>query len=199
MNEALRALRMVDFNWTHDLQSVWSDPISHVDELHRSPIDHIMDEFLSHTKKLTDNPIGKVILGEAGAGKTHLIGTLRRRVWRAKGWFVLLDVIGVTDFWATVVLGFVTSLHQRMPGERTQYENILSSIVKGIPLDSETKNAIAEWEEMPNKTRLDTVRLFLELLRRVDQPKTTQHQDIVRALLLLGSKDWDALIHPLIF
>src|ERR1700688_1667435 len=98
MNEALRALRMVDFNWTHDLQSVWSDPISHVDELHRSLIDHIIDEFLSRTKNLTDNPIGKVILGEAGAGKTHLIGTLRRRVWQAKGWFVLLDVIGVTDF-----------------------------------------------------------------------------------------------------
>jgi hypothetical protein len=192
MSAALQALRAVDFNWTRDLQGVWSDPVSNVDELHRFLIDQIIDEFFIRTKKPTDNPIGKVILGEAGAGKTHLIGTLRRRVWQAKGWFVLLDVIGVTEFWATVALGFVSSLHQKMPNGRTQYESILSAIVNGIPLDSETKKAVAEWEKMPDRTRLDTVRLFLELLRRVDQPNTTKYQDIVRALLLLGSDDWDA-------
>jgi hypothetical protein len=26
MNRDFRAFRAVDFNWTHDLQSVWSDP-----------------------------------------------------------------------------------------------------------------------------------------------------------------------------
>ena len=98
MKTALRAFRAVDFNWTHDLQSVWSDPVFQVDELHEALIDRIIDDFFTYTKRMTDNPIGQVILGEAGAGKTHLIGTLRRRVWRANGWFVLLDIIGITDF-----------------------------------------------------------------------------------------------------
>src|SRR3974390_1768418 len=98
MSEALKAYRAVDFNWTHALQNVWSDPTFQVDELHRTLVDQIMDDFDAGTKKRTDNPIGKVILGEAGAGKTHLVGTLRRRVWHTGGWFVLLDIIGITDF-----------------------------------------------------------------------------------------------------
>jgi hypothetical protein len=192
MNEALQAFRAVDFNWTHALQSVWSDPIFQVDELHRNLIDQIIDDFIAGTKRPTDNPIGKVVLGEAGAGKTHLIGTLRRRVWQANGWFVLLDIIGITDFWATTALGFLNSLQQPMPSGKSQYEAILSAIVKQIPLDSAGRKAVTEWEGKPDKTRLDTVDLFLTLLRRIDFSNTTQHQDVIRALLLLGSDDWDA-------
>src|SRR6516165_4042078 len=116
MNAAFRAFQAADLNWTHDLQNVWSDPIFQVDELHRSLIDGgLIDSFFARTKKINDNPIGKVILGEAGAGKTHLIGTLRRRVWQANGWFILLDIVGITDFWGTAALGFLNSLHQPMP------------------------------------------------------------------------------------
>jgi hypothetical protein len=192
MTEALQAFRAVDFNWTHALQNVWSDPTCQVDELHKTLIDRIIDDFIAGTKKLSDNPIGKVVLGEAGAGKTHLIGTLRRRVWQANGWFVLLDIIGITDFWATTALGFLNSLQQPMPNGKSQYEAMLSAIVKQIPLDPAGRKAVAEWNEKPNKTRLDTVDLFLTLLRRIDLPNTTQHQDVIRALLFLGSDDWDA-------
>lgn len=79
-----------------------------------------------------------------------------------------------------------------MPNGRTQYEAVLSAIVSGIPLDAATRTAIAEWEGRPEKTKLDTISLFLRLLSRIDAANTTQHQDIVRALLLLGSDDWDA-------
>jgi hypothetical protein len=85
MNQSLQAFRTVDFNWTHDLQSVWSDPSFQVDELNKAIIDTIMDDFVLYTKNTTDNPIGRVVVGEAGAGKTHLMGTLRRRVWQAGG------------------------------------------------------------------------------------------------------------------
>ncbi|MGH8628488.1 MAG: hypothetical protein ACREYC_25565 [Gammaproteobacteria bacterium] len=192
MNKALRAFRAVDFNWTHDLQSVWTDPVVQVDELHRGLIDRVMSDFLSGTKNLTDNPIGQVILGEAGAGKTHLIGTLRRRVWEANGWFVLLDIIGITDFWATTALGFLSSLHQPLPSGRAQYAAVLSAIMKRVPLDSDARKAVAEWEEKPEKIQLDTIDLFLKLLGRIYRADVMKHQDVIRALLLLGSDDWDA-------
>jgi hypothetical protein len=192
MNDALQAFRSVDFNWTHDLQSVWSDPSFQVDELHKPLIDQIIGDFLSRTKTSHSNPIGNVVLGEAGAGKTHLIGTLRRRVWQAGGWFVLLDIIGITDFWAATALGFFNSLQQPMPSGGTQYEAVLSAIVKQMPLDSSARKVLTAWEEKPEKTRLDTVDLFLTLLRRIDLPNTTKHQDVIRALLFLGSDDWDA-------
>jgi hypothetical protein len=192
MNEALPAFRLVDFNWTRDLQSIWSDTGIQVDELHKPLADELINDFLVQTRKPTDNPIGRIILGQPGAGKTHLLGTLRRRVCDAGGWFVLLDIIGITDFWATAAFGVLKSLHQQMPGGRAQYEAVLSTVVRQIPLDPQTRTAIARWEGKPEKSRLDTVELFVKLLRRVDPFNIIQHQDVVRALLLLGSDDWDA-------
>jgi hypothetical protein len=192
MSAALQALRAADLNWTHDLQGIWSDPVFHVGELHRPLVDRIVEDFFGRTRKPTDNPTGQVLLGEAGAGKTHLIGTLRRRVWERNGWFVLLDIVGITDFWATAALGCLNSLHQAMPDGRSQYESVLSAIVKGMPLDSAARQAIAEWEKKPEKTRLDTIDLLLRLLWRIDPANTAKHQDVIRALLLLGSDDWDA-------
>lgn len=192
MNEALRAFRTVDFNWTHALENIWSDSPFQVNELHKRLIDNLVEDFLRETTSLNSNPVGRVVLGEAGAGKTHLIGTLRRRVWEAHGWFILIDIIGITDFWATAALGFLNSLQQSMAGSLTQYDAILSAIVKRIPLDAVTREIVVEWERNPAKSRLDTVALFLTLLRKVDPEKTRKHQDVVRALLLLGSDDWDA-------
>jgi DNA helicase HerA-like ATPase len=79
-----------------------------------------------------------------------------------------------------------------MPDGRTQYEAVFSAIVKSVPHDSATGQAIAEWEKKPEKTELDRVDLFLKLLWRIDPHNTRKHQDVVRALLLLGSDDWDA-------
>ena len=42
-------------------------------------------------------PLDRVIVGPKGFGKTHLIGELRRRVWEKRGWFILLDFIGIKD------------------------------------------------------------------------------------------------------
>jgi hypothetical protein len=162
MNQALNAFRAVDFNWTHDLQSVWADPVFHVDELHKFTIDRIAEDFFSQTKNRSRRPVGRVVVGEAGAGKTHLIGTLRQRVWQGHGWFVLLDIIGITDFWATAALGFVNSLHQPMTCGRTQYQALLSAILSRVPADTATQKTIAEWKEKPDETRFDTVDLFLD-------------------------------------
>jgi hypothetical protein len=192
MKNDLQLFRSVDFNWTKDLQSIWSDPAVHVEDLHKEVINQIVDDFLLYTKNANDNPIGQVIKGKAGIGKTHLVGNLRRRVWEANGWFVLLDIIGITDFWATTGLGFVESLRQRMPSGRTQYEEILTTVLRKVSLDYETKIALEEWSKKPERTRLDTVNLFLKLLNRIDDKNTTKHQDVIRALLFLGSDDWDA-------
>jgi hypothetical protein len=69
MNEALPAFRRVDFNWTRDLQSIWSDTGFQVDELHKPLADELINDFLVRTRKPTDNPIGHIILGQPGAGK----------------------------------------------------------------------------------------------------------------------------------
>ena len=189
MNSGLRALRAVDFNWTHALHDVWSDPPVHVEDLHRSTVDRIVDEFRLRTASPNANPIGQVISGRAGVGKTHLIGTLRRQVWEAHGWFVLLDIIGITDFWATAALCFVESLCRRMPGGAPQYTNILSAVLHRLSADPVAKRAIQGRKIEPVITKLAAADLFIEMLREIDPVNTRKHQDVVRALILLDSQD----------
>ena len=45
-------------------------------------------------------PLGRIVIGAAGAGKTHLMGELRNRIWKQGGWFILLDLADVNEFWA---------------------------------------------------------------------------------------------------
>src|SRR6266849_488977 len=118
----LDAFRSVDFNWTRQLKSIWRDPPYHVPSLHRRPLDEIVDYFRTHTRdpEPLDEPLGRVIVGPAGYGKTHLIGELRRHVWDMDGWFVLLDLVGVKDFWSSVALGFLNSLQVLRPDARTK-------------------------------------------------------------------------------
>ncbi len=192
MTDALDAFRSVDFNWTRDLQSVWFDSPFQVNDVHHAVVDEIMEDFVEKTKDPNSNPIGRVILGPAGAGKTHLIGTLRRRVWDADGWFVLLDIIGITDFWATAALGFLNSLHQPMADGRAQYEALLSRIARTLPLDASAREAIAQWEKSSESEGSGVPGLFLALLRHADPRGALQHEDVVRAILLLGSENWNA-------
>jgi hypothetical protein len=100
----LDAFRSVDFDWTRQLRSIWRDPPYHVASLHHARIDNLVDYFTRKTREPdpADEPLGRVIVGPAGYGKTHLIGELRRRIWEMEGWFVLLDFVGIKDFWSSV-------------------------------------------------------------------------------------------------
>jgi hypothetical protein len=189
MSPAFLALRAVDFNWTHALHDVWSDPLFHVEDLHKATVDSIMDEFSLWTARPDSSPIGRVISGRAGAGKTHLIGTLRRRVWEMHGWFVLLDIVGISEFWATAALGFVESLSRRMPGGLPQHKAVISGVLDALSLDPVARRAIAGQNIGPLITKLDAIDLFLNMLRQVDFATTLKHQDVVRALILLDAED----------
>ena len=105
---------------------------------------------------------------------------------------MLLDIIGITEFWATAALGLLNSLHQPMASGRAQYDVILSRVLRQVPLDLAARQAIVQWENRREPGPLATTNLFITLLRKADAGNTLRHEDIVRALLLLGSDDWDA-------
>ena len=110
MTSEFDAFRAINFDWTRKLKSVWRDPHYHVPGLHGQAVDDVRDYFFLKTvdPDPDDEPLGRVIVGPAGFGKTHLIGELRRQVWEREGWFVLLDFIGIKDFWFSVALGFLS-------------------------------------------------------------------------------------------
>jgi len=124
MTTELEAFRSVNFVWTRQLKSIWHDQQYHVPSIHQGVLDDLAEYFLANTREQEpDNePLGRIIVGPAGLGKTHLIGELRRKVWESHGAFILLDLVGVKDFWSSIALGYLNSLQIRLPDGRTMVD-----------------------------------------------------------------------------
>src|SRR5262249_42067506 len=151
----------------------------------------IVDYFAEKTREAepADEPLGRVIVGPAGYGKTHLMGELRRRIWEMDGWFVLLDFIGIKDFWSSVALGFLNSLQVRMPDGKTQYDWLVIKVARLCGIDQELSTIAERWRGQPHALMADLVRLFTRSLARTFPDGTSQHRDVVTALVLLISED----------
>jgi hypothetical protein len=198
MSHELDAFGSVDFEWVRQLKSVWRDPAYHVDAINKDVATRIFTDFKVRTRKPDATPLGQVVVGNAGSGKTHLIGTLRHEVWRNGGWFVLLDFAGIKDFWATAALCFVASLNQVMPDGKSQYQAILAKIVSKGTVDLRIRtvleNLIKQQDiAMPTdrETVMGLIKGFLAALDRAHRGEIA-YPDVVRACLLLIFGDWDA-------
>jgi hypothetical protein len=184
MTPAEKAFLEADFNWVSTLQSIWKDQPSQLDSAPDPAADRIMREFAALWRSETPEVIGQVITGPAGSGKTHLMGTLRRRVWQEVGWFVFIDIVGVTDFWRTAVFGFVRSLRQTMPDGQSQYMAVFFAALKQMP--EATKREVMQGAEGSGAIR--TVNAFVRALQQTF-PEAMEHSNVIRALLLQNDPD----------
>jgi Helicase HerA, central domain len=193
MTSEFDAFRAINFDWTRKLRSVWRDPHYHVPGLHRQVVDDVRDYFFLKTvdSDPDDEPLGRVIVGPKGFGKTHLIGELRRQVWEREGWFVLLDFIGIKDFWSSVALGFLISLQVRMVDGKTQCDRLVLRVAELLEIDEELTATRERWRGQPRDLIVEQVRLFTRSLARKYPVEANQHLDVVTALVLLISEDLD--------
>src|SRR5262245_3710463 len=193
MTSELNAFRAIDFNWTRQLKSVCQDPRYHVPSLHHAAVDDIT-QYFQHRAVTTDpdsKPLGRIVVGPAGIGKTHLVGELRRRAWELNGWFVLLDFVGIKDFWSSVALGFLSSLHVRMPDGKEQYARLIRRLAGLLDVNPQLKDLLARYSRQPRELLSEIVRLLTCALGRDHRDELLHHHDVVTALILLIAKDLD--------
>ena len=193
MTSEFDAFRAINFDWARQLKGVWRDPHYHVPGLHRQAVDDVVDYFFLKTvdPDPDDEPLGRVIVGPKGFGKTHLIGELRRQVWEREGSFVLLVFIGIKDFWSSVALGFLNSLQVRMADGKMQYDRLVLRVAKLLEIDEELTTTAEPWRGQPRDLILGLVRLFTRSLARKYPSEANRHLDVVTALVLLTSEDLD--------
>ena len=191
MTTGLEAFRAADFSWVRQLQSIWRDPSYHVDSLHQALIDDIVNYFTQKTRdeNPANEPEGRIVVGPAGLGKTHLIGELRRRVWKNGGFFVLLDFVGIKDFWPSVALGFLNSLQVKTAENKRQYDLLVLRIAKTFSLEPQLREIASRLRDRPRDLILELARVFINSLAIAHRDETMQHMDVVRALILLISED----------
>lgn len=188
MTDGLKALRSADFNWVRSLDSIWEDADASEGGPNAELIEDIVDQLKRDTRSATRKPNGRVVIGQAGIGKTHLMGVLRRKVWQSGGWFVLLDVLGLTDFWRSAALSFLTSLMQEMPDGRRQLDAVIAGVARHLGAENEVEDAFGRADiDVPQLARA-----LVGALVKVEQ-RALQHQDVLRALCLMRAGDVDSV------
>jgi uncharacterized protein DUF87 len=185
----LEALGAVDFEWACHIDGVWGDPIADVPEIHQRARDELARRIALLTGK-SSSPLGLPVVGEAGAGKTHLLSALRQIAYARHAGFVLVDMTDVNDFWATVQLGFLAALRRPGPTGQAQYIEILEHALhnyvgEGSGLVDTEKLGGMSADKLASHTNV----VIREILRRF--PDAMPYRDAIRALAFYNSSDFE--------
>lgn len=188
----LDVLQAVDFNWAMSLQNVWKDAEYDVPGVHAG----LRQELLGVLEKLpattaTDNPLGWIIVGQGGSGKTHLLSWLRHESVKRKFAFVLVDMTGVHDFWDTVCLSYLKSIEQPCGDGQPQYRILLEQALGKLPWSEPIRSVVRKLAGRKTSDLVRDVNRVLGAMRETyGQGGILQNQNVIRALIALNSEDF---------
>lgn len=183
--KALSALR---FNWASTPDDVWRPSRYHVDGLHHRVGQTVLKSVAEATASGDSSPIGVVVQGQRGAGKTHLLGWVREQVQAEGGYFLLVSLLDAGTFWPTTVTWMLDSLEHSLDGQPTQLRTFLRRLSSLVRVPRTVRRAVSG--EVPvSRANLDT---FIEALRGYDSQLGRDTQDTARALVLRASDDFRA-------
>jgi hypothetical protein len=188
------AIRIANFDWTTRLASVWDDPAWDVPNLH----EEVRRRFVDKLEAITAaegfaSPLGWVINGSGGTGKTHLLGAFRREAARRNAAFVLVDMTDVRDFWATVLQGYIGSLQVRYEGDLFQHQFILRNLIEQQFQAKVTKPAAEILAILARQKSTDLARDIqkpLGALYKVHPAEVMKYHNTIRALVCWNSDDF---------
>src|SRR5262245_15368193 len=180
--DELSFLKSIDLDWTRHLQSVWQDASYHTEEVNGGLAEELIEDALNCGVL---SPLGRVILGQAGSGKTHLVGELRRHIWKKGGWFVLFDLTDVNDFWTTAALGYLQSLQQPYADGLTQGDAILQKLCASRTISD--SGLMRKSNGFDHSAELASA--IIEVLRGEHRTETQQHRNVIRAFVMLQAGD----------
>ena len=185
----LEALKSIDFDWARHVKSVWRDSQFDVDNLNVKERQAVLERLESLKQaNQTAAPIGLVIQGTPGAGKTHLLSVVRKQAVAHEMFFVLVDMTDIRNFWETILEGYVSSLQEDHEDGAAQFQ--LKRLVKhlvawtGHDISSE-KMAGLDVKRLKNANQQ-----ILGAIARQHRQAALRFQDIVRAIIFLNSDDF---------
>ncbi len=184
MNED-QALSSIQFSWAVTPDDIWSPADHHVDGLHPRAVETITHALGAARRRPGTSPMGLVLRGERGVGKTHMLGWLRRQV-QDDGSFFLLKLLDRESFWAGAVHGVLRGL---LGPDGGQLGTMLGRLADLTGHDAESRMRLSG----PLPVRKQDVDGLLERLHAVDPRVATECQDTLRALVLYRKtgKDWE--------
>jgi hypothetical protein len=179
------ALASIRLNWAPTPDDVWQHSPFHVEGLHGQVAETVLGGLRDARTSSGSSPIGIVLQGQRGAGKTHLLGWLRERVWAEDGYFFLVSLLDSSAFWRSTVVSMLDGMARKVDGPETQLRVFLRRLCAMIGVADDTLTSVVGDTPLTREI-LDS---FVGSLRRFDRQVGLECQDTVRALVLLASDD----------
>lgn len=110
--QALTALRL---NWVMRPQYAWNPAANYVPALHAPAAAQILRGIDDARLSFQGSPLGLVVEGEGGTGKTHMLSWVREQVQAQGGFFFLVEHTNGATFWDTVVQALLDGLWRTYP------------------------------------------------------------------------------------
>lgn len=180
------ALSSIQLTWAPTPDDVWRTNDLHVDGINEAAVESVIKSFDSARTRPVSKPLGVVIQGAAGSGKTHMLGQIRERVQQRGGYFFLIELLDEKAFWDSVLHGILTDLERPTPNFDTQLEKLLWDLGTLAGLGRVECRAI----QGERTVSPELITQFIDSLRR-KYPKIRDTRHILRALVLAASADFD--------
>jgi len=182
--DALAALR---FDWAPTHEDVWAPLAAHVEDLNNRAAAAILAAVDEAVREPRRSPLGIPLIGQHGAGKTHMLSWAREQVQRKEGYFILVDLELGRDFWQSVVRSFLDGLQRSGLMRTNQLTLLLYRLCLRAGTDVEVRKQIAGRQPLTP----EGLARFIYDLRRLDNRVGGACQDTARALVLFRSQDPD--------
>ncbi len=179
---ALAALRM---SWVLAPDDVWRRSEFHVQGLHRTVVQDILAGIADAEYSADASPVGLVLEGRQGTGKTHLLGWVREQVQQQGGYFFLIGLLDARDFWDGLLIFMLDGLARETPNGETQLRLLLRRLASRIGAPRTDRRAVIGETEL-TRTALDA---FVTGLRGYDSHVAHECRDTLRALALRASDE----------
>lgn len=185
----LAALRAINYDWTMHLQNVWTDPHYDSPEIHtqlRQEFQNRLDEF--NKDRSVHSPLGWLVIGAAGTGKTHWLSICRQQAVARQISFVLVDMTDVRSFWDTVLQGYLDSLQQEYTAGKFQQQVLIERFLQTVGLREPVETALKKLREYPRDRLAHNIDAVLAIIQ-TRYPQSIRHHDVIRALLAMVSHE----------
>jgi hypothetical protein len=183
--DELSALATLRLDWADTPDHVWQDSPYHVDGPHADALQAIDVEIRDATASAGPSPIGLVLQGQKGIGKTHLLGLARREIHRVDGYFFLDDLTSGEAFWENTAAALRTGLLYPDQSGDPQLVSFLRRACRLGGVDPRVSEAIVTGRGVT----VEDVDAFVDGLRTIDGQVAKECADTARTLVLYASKD----------
>ena len=180
-----RALAALKFDLAPTPDDVWRPSPFNVPDLHRDVVESVFEGVGQARAADDQSPLGVVLQGPAGSGKTHLLGMVRSRTQNDGGYFFLVSLLSGHQFWESTALCIVDGLLRESVGWSTQLKAFLRRLSATLGLPPGLRDAIAG--DTPLKP--GDLTAFVGALREKDRSLGQETQHTARALALYGAAD----------